>query len=217
VKAATRRRTRRVSDRPTDTPSATTADCPPCCNGSEVTPLNHLISETLHLHCQAHDIHVLIDTGCLQVNIISAKIAALLAKDGGPTYGTNIVLTAGVGGQSYGVQGIMNVTVTLMNNDDDGSVKHICLRAIVCREVKIDLIIGLPFILFYNFLPLLISHIAKTTCCEIYMTNTNDNGTVSVAHIMNETDRDLLHFNHRTPTTAITVQRDIAEVEFFHA
>ena len=86
----------RPSDRHTGGPLATTADRPPCCNGSEGTPLNHLIPATLHLLSQAHDIHVLIDTGCLQVNIISAKIAALLAKDGGLTYGTNIVLTAGV-------------------------------------------------------------------------------------------------------------------------
>ena len=99
MKAATRRRTRRVSDRPTET----SADRPPCCNGNEGTSLNHLIPETLHLHNKAHDIHVLIETGCLQVNIFSSKIAALLAKDEGPTYGTNIVLTAGLGGQSYGV------------------------------------------------------------------------------------------------------------------
>ena len=93
-----------------------------------------------------------------------------------PTYGTNIVLTAEVGQQSYGVQGIMNVTVTLTSNDDEGSVKHSCLRAIVCLwEVKIDLIIGLPSILFYNLLPLLKAHIAKTTRFESCMTNTNDN------------------------------------------
>ena len=90
----------------------------PCYNGSEGTPLNHQILATLHQHSKAQDIHVLIDTGCLQVKIIGAKIAALLAKDGGPTYGTNIVLTVGVGVQSYGVQGIMNVTVTLQNNEE---------------------------------------------------------------------------------------------------
>jgi hypothetical protein len=48
------------------------------------------------------------------------------------------------------------------------------------------------------------------------MTNTNDNISVPIAHIMNESDRDILHFNHRnnTPKTAITVQRDITEVDF---
>ena len=56
--------------------------------------------------------NILIDAGCLQANIISANIATLLAKDGGQIVGTRILLTAGVGSQSYGVQGIMNVTVT---------------------------------------------------------------------------------------------------------
>ena len=93
----------------------------PFANGSEEIPFNHLIPATLHLHSQAHNIHVPIDTGCLQVNIISAKIAALLAKDGGPMYGTNIVLTAGVGGQSYGMQGVINVTA-LKNTYDEESV-----------------------------------------------------------------------------------------------
>ena len=85
-----------------------------------------MIPATLHLHSQAHDIHVLIGTGYLQVSIISAKIAALLAKDGGLTYVTNIVLTAGIVRKSYGVQGIMNVTVTVKNNVDEESVRPIC-------------------------------------------------------------------------------------------
>ena len=176
-----RRETRRVSE----------ADRPSCCNGCEGTSLNHLIPSTLHLYGQAHDIHVLIDMGCLQVHIIiSAKIASFLAKDGGPTYGTNIILTAGVGGQSYGVQGIMNVTVTLKNNEDEESVRHIFLRTIVCREVKIDLIIGLPSILFYNLLPLVTTHTAKNTCCEICMTDTSVNSIVPVAHILHESDKN---------------------------
>jgi len=127
-----------LSDQHVGGQSATTADRSPSCTGTEGTPLNHLIPETLHLHSQADDIHVLIETGCLQVNIISSEIASLLAKDGGPTYGTNIVLTAGVGGQSYGVQGILHVTVTLKNNDNEESVRHICLRALVSSDVKID-------------------------------------------------------------------------------
>ena len=111
-------------------------------------------------------------------------------------YGTNIALTAGVGGQ-----GIMNMTVTLKNNEDEESVRHICLRAIVCREVKFDLIIGLPSILFYNLLPLLTNHIAKNACCEIYMTNTSVNSIVPVAHILYESDKHLLNVNYNTHTT----------------
>ena len=56
----------------------------------------------------------------------------MLAKDGGTTYGTNMVLTAGVGGKSYAVQGIMNVTATLMNNDDEGVLFAIVNRLIDC-------------------------------------------------------------------------------------
>ena len=99
----------------------------PCYKGNEDPPLNRLIPATLHLHSQAHDIHVLIDTVCLQVNIINSRIASFLARDGS-TYGTNIVLTAEVGGQSYEMQWIMDVTVTLKNNDDEESMRHICLR-----------------------------------------------------------------------------------------
>ena len=60
-------------------------------------PYSHLASRS-----HAHIINVLIDTGCLHANIISAKIASVLAKDGGQKYRTNIVLTAGVGDQSCG-------------------------------------------------------------------------------------------------------------------
>ena len=52
--------------------------------------------------------------------------------------------------ESYEVQRIRNVTVMLKNNDDEESERHICLSAIVYREVKIDSIIGLPSFLFYN-------------------------------------------------------------------
>ena len=51
-------------------------------------------------------IHVLIDTGCLQTNIINTRVADLLNADGGTLYKTDIILTAGVGGRSYGVQGV---------------------------------------------------------------------------------------------------------------
>ena len=59
-----------------------------------------------------HIIHVLIDTGCLQTNIISTRVAALLVHDDGQTYDNDIVLTADVGGRSYCVEGIMNLTIS---------------------------------------------------------------------------------------------------------
>ena len=74
---------------------AQTSDRPPCCTNTTAPILHHLLPTTIHLRNNAHLIHVLIDTGCLQANIISAKIAKLLATDGGQIFGTNIVLTAG--------------------------------------------------------------------------------------------------------------------------
>jgi len=154
----------------------------PCCDGHDGSTSPHLIRATLHLRHNAPLIYVLIDTGCLQTNMISAKIAALLAKDGGQTYDTNIVLTSGVGGQSYKVQGIMNLTITFTVDDKEELMRHLCLRAIVCREVTIDLIICFLF-MYYNLLPLLHKnlHENKVTCCEIL--SPNDDYTSPVAHI----------------------------------
>jgi len=44
--------------------------------------LEHLISATLRLRNTALVIHVLIDTGCLQTNIIYTRVADLLNVDG---------------------------------------------------------------------------------------------------------------------------------------
>ena len=68
----------------------------------------HLIPTTLRLRNNASVIHVLIDTGCLQPNIIDNRVGNFLNADGGTLYKTDIILTAGVGGRSYGV---MNLTI----------------------------------------------------------------------------------------------------------
>ena len=44
---------------------------------------------------------------------------------------------------------------------------HVWLRALVCGDAKLDLIIGLPSIQFYDLLQLLNTHLATTICCEI--------------------------------------------------
>ena len=109
-------------------------------------------------------IRPLIDTVCLQTNIINTRVADMLNKDGGTLYKTDIILTAGVGGQSYGVQGIMNLTIMLTNNDEDQTLRHIFLRAIVCRDVVTDSIfdIDLPSIMYFDLLPFF-----KVTCLAI--------------------------------------------------
>ena len=42
----------------------------------------------------------------------------MLGLDGGQTYDTDVVLTAGVGRRSYGVQGIMNLAISFTNGHD---------------------------------------------------------------------------------------------------
>ena len=59
----------------------------------------------------------------------------------GKIYESNIVLTTGVDG----VQGIMNVTVTFINNEE--TVRRICLCSIVCRDVNINYEPSVYFIL----------------------------------------------------------------------
>ena len=44
----------------------------------------------------------------------------------------------------------MNVTVTFRVLNAEETDKHICLRAIVCKDVTIDLIVELPSIFYYN-------------------------------------------------------------------
>jgi hypothetical protein len=142
---AIRRQTRRVLD----SPPALTADSPPkrLTVRLATQALGHLYCTTIHLRNNAHIINVLIDTGCLQANIISANIAKLPATDGSQIFGTNIVLTAGVGGQSYKESWTSHKVLGA-----EETSKHIYLRAIVCKDVTIELIIGLPlyYIITYS-------------------------------------------------------------------
>ena len=144
-----------------DPVSALEDNRPPCCAGSLTgSALGTLVPAILQLRLIRPTIHVLIDTGCLQTNIISSSVAALLERDGGSIFETNIVLTAGVGGTSYGVQGIMNLTITFPGGQDLPD-KHLFLRAILSGDVSLDLIIGLPSIKFYDLLPILNTHIKQ--------------------------------------------------------
>ena len=57
---------------------------PPCCaRQSRVDQKAFHIPATLHLKLRDCPINELIDTGCLQTNIVSTRIAALLRQDGG--------------------------------------------------------------------------------------------------------------------------------------
>ena len=45
--------------------------------------------------------------------------------------------------------------------------KQMRLRVLVCDDVKIDIIIGLPSVKAFNLLPVLTQHISGVPCCEI--------------------------------------------------
>ena len=137
---------------------------PPCCSnchGSEQPILG-----TLHLQNNTAAINVLIDTGCLQTNVVSARVAALLRQDGKILRKAGVQLVSGVGGVTYGVEGMVDATVSLKSMTL-GIPRQICLRALVCNDVTTDLIIGLPSIQFFNLLPILQSYLDTRVCCEI--------------------------------------------------
>ena len=78
----------------------------------------------------------------MQTNVLSERIGTLLRKDGGKVFETDVALTSAVGGVSYAVQGIMTLMVALPINTLPSQYRHVWLRAIVCRDVNSDLIIG---------------------------------------------------------------------------
>ena len=63
--------------------------------------------------------------------------------------------------------GIMNLTITPTNYDNNQTQRHIFLLAIGCRDVLTDLIIGLPSIFYFDLLSLLQSHMSRHTSCEV--------------------------------------------------
>ena len=73
----------------------------------------------------------------------------------------SVSLTSGVGGRSYGVQGIMTVKISLTSHELKKS-KRMRLRVLVCDDVKVDIIIGLPSITAFNLLPVLTQRKYKT-------------------------------------------------------
>ena len=75
----------------------------------------------------------------------------------------------------------------------------------ICKDVNIDLIIGLPSVLYYNLFPLE-THTQTRSSCEIFHKH-NKSGIISlpVAHIYHDTDRLLLNANNHVdgPTPGV--------------
>jgi hypothetical protein len=110
----------------------------------------------------------------------------------------------------------MNVKVTFRVLGAEETDKQICLRAIVCKDVTIDLIIGLASILYYNLLPLLETHTRSRACCEICHEQNTTGIQLPVAHIYHDTDRLLLNANnHRDgPTPGLNAHHLTTERDF---
>ena len=83
------------------------------------------------------------------------------------TTGLNDVLTSGVGGISYAVQGFISMTVAIPVPEKSMKYRHIFVDSIVSQDVTSDLIIGLPSIKYFHLLPILQHHLASQHCCQL--------------------------------------------------
>ena len=72
-------------------------------------------------------INVLIDTGFMQTNVLSERIGNLLRADGSKAFETDAALTSGVGGISYGVQGLMTLMIALPIDAPPSQYRHVWL------------------------------------------------------------------------------------------
>ena len=87
----------------------------------------------LHLKNNTATINVLIDTGCLQTNVVCVRVAALLCQDGKTKQMAGVQLASGVGGITNGVEGMMDVTVSVKSMTL-GIARQICFWALVCND-----------------------------------------------------------------------------------
>ena len=100
------------------------------CKGTEGNEL--LIPGMLHLATSQIPILVLIDTGCRQTNVVSARIAATMRAAKSIRFPTPYQRS---GEQSYGVNGIMNVNISLASNKIEA-------RGLLWGDVSTDLIVA---------------------------------------------------------------------------
>jgi hypothetical protein len=100
----------------------------------------------------------------------------------------SVTLTSGVGGRSYGVEGVMNVTVSLTYRVL-GARKQMCFRVLVCKDVTTVLIIGIPSIKHFDLLPILNDHTTTIPCCEI-CSNVETAAATSDTEMQHEIARD---------------------------
>ena len=82
-------------------------------HSKHTSPTDTLLSAFLILSHHNVPINALIDTGCIQTNVVSERVANLIRQDSGKFRPANVVLTSSVGGMSYPVQGFISMTVAI--------------------------------------------------------------------------------------------------------
>ena len=141
-----------------------------CCQGRNDTQQNFeipaIIGQCYNLKIS---ISALIDSGCLQTNIINGRVAQLLLKDGNAIKRqASRSLTSGVGGGIFEVNGLIDFDIRFLKPDGVEEIHSIYIRALISPDIRTDLIIGLPTIKKYNLLNLLQSHLDTIEhMCEV--------------------------------------------------
>ena len=101
--------------------------------------------------------NVLIDTSCMQTNVLSERSRTYYDKM--VVQFLKQMLLWYVALEESKLL-LLTLMVTLPVNEPPSQNRHVWLRAIVCRDVKSDLIIGLPYIQFYDIMPIPNTHLA---------------------------------------------------------
>jgi hypothetical protein len=132
------------------------------------TPIAAVIGQTSYLI--TIPITALIDTGCLQTNVVSSRVADLLVSKGKASIQrATRALRPGVGGSSYGVNSIIEFDIEFDNTQDTSRVPvRIFIKALISHELDFDLIIGLPTIQHFHLLDTLAYHFKSLPpLCEV--------------------------------------------------
>jgi hypothetical protein len=193
-----------------------------CCLGHGTPPdkleIGAIIGECYNLKLS---ISVLIDSGCLQTNIVSKRIAQLLIKDGNAKIKkAHRSLTAGLGGGNFETNCIVDFDIRFIKQNGISEKIHcIYIRALISPDIQSDLIIGLPTIQKYKLLTLLQSHLdSLPQLCEVCADSDNTPLTRShhenllINHITSITDPVMLTQHSESELTDIMHRLHISEV-----
>ena len=102
-----------------------------CCEGRNDTQQNFEIPAIIGQRYNFKiSISALIDSGCLQTNIINGRVAQLLLKDGNAIKRqASRSLTSGVGGGIFEVNGLIDFDIRFLKPDGVEEIHSIYIRA----------------------------------------------------------------------------------------